>query len=160
VIIAGSEREYHGLMQRVRWGVLAVAKIATGKVIPAMQRGELSEVVGIASRDRTKAELAARALGIPKAYGSHAEMLADRGLRPVHDSGRSVFARGTAGGRAAGSTGGFAAQYGSDRGRIPICQDGPMGRAGSRPASGETLGCTSSLTRRFERERKRRGNQI
>jgi predicted dehydrogenase len=51
-------------MQKVRWGVLAVAKIATGKVIPAMQRGELSEVVGIASRDRTKAELAARALKI------------------------------------------------------------------------------------------------
>jgi hypothetical protein len=51
VIFAGSEREYHGLTQKVRWGVLGVAKI------PAMQRGELSEVVGIASRDRIKAEL-------------------------------------------------------------------------------------------------------
>ena len=72
-------------MQKVRWGVLAVAKIATGKVIPAMQRGELSEVVGIASRDRTKAELAARALGIPKAYGSHAEMLADPEIEAVYN---------------------------------------------------------------------------
>ena len=85
MIIAGSEREYHGLMQKVRWGVLAVAKIATGKVIPAMQRGELSEVVGIASRDRTKAELAARALGIPKAYGTHAEMLADPEIEAVYN---------------------------------------------------------------------------
>ena len=48
MIIAGSELEYYWLMQKVRWGVLAVAKIATGKVIPAMQRRELSEVVGIA----------------------------------------------------------------------------------------------------------------
>jgi predicted dehydrogenase len=72
-------------MQRVRWGVLGVAKIATGKVIPAMQRGELSEVAGIASRDRTKAELAAHALGIPKAYGSYAEMLADPEIEAVYN---------------------------------------------------------------------------
>lgn len=62
-----------------------MTKIATVKVIPAMQRGELSEVVGIASRDRTKAELAARALRIPKAYGSYAEMLADPEIEAVYN---------------------------------------------------------------------------
>jgi predicted dehydrogenase len=72
-------------MQKVRWGVLGVAKIATAKVIPAMQRGELSEVIGIASRDRTKAQLAAHALGIPKAYGSYAEMLADPEIEAVYN---------------------------------------------------------------------------
>jgi predicted dehydrogenase len=72
-------------MQKVRWGVLGVARIATRKVIPAMQRGEWSAVVGIASRDRTKAEQAAHALGIPKAYGSYAEMLADPEIEAVYN---------------------------------------------------------------------------
>jgi predicted dehydrogenase len=37
---------------KVRWGVLGVANIAVQKVIPAMQKGEWSEVTAIASRDR------------------------------------------------------------------------------------------------------------
>ena len=85
MVIAGSGSEYHGPMQKVRWGVLAVAKIATVKVIPAMQRGGLSEMVGIASRDRTKAEQAAVALGVQKAYGSYAEMLADPEIEAVYN---------------------------------------------------------------------------
>ena len=72
-------------MQKVRWGILGVARIATQKVIPAMQGGELCEVVGIASRDRTKAEQAAGALGIRKAYGSYAEMLADPEIEAVYN---------------------------------------------------------------------------
>jgi len=72
-------------MQKVRWGILGVARIATQKVIPAMQGGELCEVVGIASRDRTKAEQAAGALGIKKAYGSYAEMLADPEIEAVYN---------------------------------------------------------------------------
>jgi len=72
-------------MQKVRWGILGVARIATQKVIPAMQGGELCEVVGIASRDRTKAEQAAGALGIQKAYGSYAEMLADAEIEAVYN---------------------------------------------------------------------------
>ena len=47
-------------MKKVSWGVLGVAKIATQKVIPAMQRGEWSEVRAIASRDLARAEAAAR----------------------------------------------------------------------------------------------------
>jgi predicted dehydrogenase len=50
-----------------------------------MQRGELCEVVGIASRDRTKAEQAAGAMGIKKAYGSYAEMLADPEIEAVYN---------------------------------------------------------------------------
>jgi predicted dehydrogenase len=72
-------------MQKVRWGVLGVARIATVKVIPAMQRGVLCEIAGIASRDRTKAEKAARELGIPCAYGSYEEMLADAGIEAVYN---------------------------------------------------------------------------
>src|ERR1035437_888381 len=72
-------------MRKVRWGILGVAKIATTRVIPAMQQGECAEIVGIASRDRAKAEEAARQLGIPKAYGSYEEMLADPEIEAIYN---------------------------------------------------------------------------
>jgi len=72
-------------MKKIRWGVLGVAGIATRRVIPAMQNGELTEVAGIASRDLAKAEGAARELGIPKAYGSYEELLADREIDAVYN---------------------------------------------------------------------------
>src|ERR1019366_143979 len=75
-------------MQKVRWGVLGVSRIATVKVIPAMQRGQWCEIAAIASRDGAKAEEAAGRLGIPKAYGSYQEMLDDPGIEanpnPLH----------------------------------------------------------------------------
>ena len=74
-----------GVMKKVRWGVLGVAKIAVTRVIPAMQAGECSEIAGIASRDRARAEGAARELGIPKAYGSYEEMLADPEIDAVYN---------------------------------------------------------------------------
>jgi predicted dehydrogenase len=72
-------------MKKVRWGVLGVARIAVNRVIPAMQAGEYSEIVGIASRNRVRAEGAARDLGIPKAYGSYEEMLADPEIDAVYN---------------------------------------------------------------------------
>lgn len=71
--------------EKVRWGVLSVAKIGTEKVIPAMQLGEYSEVVGIASRDIDRARRAAAALGLPKAYGSYEELLADQDVDAVYN---------------------------------------------------------------------------
>ena len=41
---------------KVRWGVLGVASIATRKVIPGMQNGKWSEISAIASRDLRKGE--------------------------------------------------------------------------------------------------------
>jgi predicted dehydrogenase len=72
-------------MKKVRWGILGVARIATSSVIPAMQRGEFCEMVGIASRDRSKAQDAARKMRIPKAYGSYEEMLADPEIEAVYN---------------------------------------------------------------------------
>jgi predicted dehydrogenase len=72
-------------MSKVKWGILGVAKIATQKVIPAMQNGDLCEVAGIASRDRAKAQAAATQLGIPKFYGSYEEMLADPEIEAVYN---------------------------------------------------------------------------
>ena len=73
------------MSEKVRWGVLGVAKIATQKVIPAMQRGAFSKVVGIASRDLDKARHAAADLKIPKAYGSYEELLADPEIEAVYN---------------------------------------------------------------------------
>jgi predicted dehydrogenase len=73
------------MSDKVRWGVLGVAKIATEKVIPAMQRLASAEIVAIASRDIDKARRAASSLGIPKAYGSYEELLADPAIEAVYN---------------------------------------------------------------------------
>jgi predicted dehydrogenase len=69
----------------VRWGVLGAANIAVKKVIPAMLRSARTPVVAIASRDRAKAEAAARELGIARAYGSYEELLADPEVEAVYN---------------------------------------------------------------------------
>jgi predicted dehydrogenase len=73
------------MANKVRWGVLSTAAIGVKKVLPAMQKGEWSEVSAIASRDLQKAEEAARTLGIAKAYGSYEELLADPGIEAVYN---------------------------------------------------------------------------
>jgi predicted dehydrogenase len=72
-------------MRKVRWGILSTAKIGTEKVIPAMQQGAHCEIVAIASRDKAAAEAAASRLGIPKAYGSYEELLADPDVDAVYN---------------------------------------------------------------------------
>jgi predicted dehydrogenase len=72
-------------MKKVKWGVLGAASIALRKVIPGMQKGAYSEIAAVASRDRQKAEEAARKLGIPKAYGSYQELLQDREIEAVYN---------------------------------------------------------------------------
>src|ERR1044072_9268454 len=73
------------VQEKIRWGVLGAAKSAVEKVIPSMQRGEWSEVVGLASRDRGRAERFARALEVPKVYGSYEELLADPDIEAVYN---------------------------------------------------------------------------
>src|SRR6201987_3719460 len=73
------------MKKKVQWGVLGVAEIGVKKVIPAMQRGEWSEVTAIASRDSKRAQQAAKQLGIPKAYGSYEELLADPEIEAVYN---------------------------------------------------------------------------
>jgi predicted dehydrogenase len=72
------------MTDKVRWGVLGCAAIAVRKVIPAMQGGEGSEVVALASRDPAKAKETAARLGIPKAYGSYEALLADPAIEAVY----------------------------------------------------------------------------
>jgi predicted dehydrogenase len=65
--------------------VLGVAGIAVKKVIPAMQKGQWSEVAAIASRDVDRARAAASALGIGKAYGSYEALLDDPEIDAVYN---------------------------------------------------------------------------
>ena len=76
---------YNPCMRKVRWGVLGVARIAVNRVIPGMQAGESTEIAAIASRDLARAGEAARQLGIPKAYGSYDELLADPEIDAVYN---------------------------------------------------------------------------
>ncbi|MGA2349235.1 MAG: Gfo/Idh/MocA family oxidoreductase [Terracidiphilus sp.] len=70
---------------KLRWGVLSTAAIGLKKVIPAMQQGSLTTVAAIASRDLAKAQQAAAALGIPTAYGSYEELLADPRIDAIYN---------------------------------------------------------------------------
>jgi len=68
----------------LRWGILGAANIAVRKVVPAMRASPLSQVVAIASRSIDKARAAATELGIPIAYGSYEELIADPDVEAVY----------------------------------------------------------------------------
>lgn len=72
-------------MRKISWGILSTAKIGVEKVIPAMQKGEFSTVTAIASREVERAQEAVRRLGIPKAFGSYDELLADREIDAIYN---------------------------------------------------------------------------
>lgn len=73
------------MSRKVRWGILSTAAIGVNKVIPAMQKGAWSDVIAIASRDHAKAKSIAKRLGIPRAYGSYEELLADDQVEAIYN---------------------------------------------------------------------------
>lgn len=72
-------------MEPVRWGVLGAARIALDKVIPSMQEGQRSRVVAIASRSAERAQAAARALEIDRAYDSYEALIADPDVEAIYN---------------------------------------------------------------------------
>lgn len=72
-------------MTRVKWGILGAAKIGINRVIPGMLKAGNVEVAAIASRDLAKARAAADRLGIPTAYGSYEELLADPEIQVIYN---------------------------------------------------------------------------
>ena len=72
-------------MKKVNWGILSTAKIGREKVIPALQKGQWSQVGAIASRSLAQAQKVATDLGIPRAYGSYEELLADPGIEAIYN---------------------------------------------------------------------------
>jgi predicted dehydrogenase len=72
-------------MKNVKWGIISTANIGMAKVIPGMLKSKHLDVVAISSRDLKTAKTAAKKLGIPKAYGSYEEMLADPEIDAVYN---------------------------------------------------------------------------
>jgi predicted dehydrogenase len=71
--------------KRVRWGILSTALIGTQRVSPGMLKSREFDVAAIASRDLARAKEAAASLGIPAAYGSYDELLADPSIDAIYN---------------------------------------------------------------------------
>ena len=72
-------------MKPVKWGIISTANIGVAKVLPGMLKSKDIEIVAISSRRKKTAEEWAGKLGIPKAYGSYEEMLADPEIEAVYN---------------------------------------------------------------------------
>ena len=72
-------------MKKVVWGVLSTARIGWEKVIPGMQAAQRCDIRAIASRDLGRGRALADKLGIPKAYGSYEELLADPEIEAIYN---------------------------------------------------------------------------
>ena len=69
----------------VKWGIISTAHI-NRLVIPGAHASPKVELVGVASRDRARAEEYAREWEIPRAYGSYEELLEDPEIEAVYIS--------------------------------------------------------------------------
>ncbi|MCX2725178.1 Gfo/Idh/MocA family protein [Roseibium salinum] len=69
---------------KIRWGIVSTADIGLKKVIPGIQRSKTGIAFAIGSRDKARADAAARALGIERAYGSYEDLLADPDVDAVY----------------------------------------------------------------------------
>ena len=69
--------------QQVRWGVLGCARVFERRMAPGFASAQNANLVAIASREGEKARATAHKHGIPVAYGSYDELLADDTLDAV-----------------------------------------------------------------------------
>src|SRR4051812_15625541 len=68
----------------VKWGIISTAGI-NRKLIPGAHASQKVELVGVASRDKDRAEAYAREWQIERAYGSYDELLADPDIEAVYN---------------------------------------------------------------------------
>jgi predicted dehydrogenase len=81
---SGAERRKEDSMEPVRWGVLSVSGHYALRIHPPLSRLAEARIVAIASRDKARAAEAAAGFGIPKSYGSYAELIADPEIEAVY----------------------------------------------------------------------------
>src|SRR3954471_12878560 len=67
----------------VKWGIISTADI-NRKVIPGAHASPKVDLVGVASRDQTRAEAYAKEWEIPRAYGSYEALLDDPEIEAVY----------------------------------------------------------------------------
>ena len=70
---------------QLRYGILSTSSIAP-RFIAAVRAADAGEIVALSSRTLQKAEEKAAQWGIPKAYGSHRELLEDQNVNIVYIS--------------------------------------------------------------------------
>jgi xylose dehydrogenase (NAD/NADP) len=68
---------------KIRWGILSTARI-TDALIGPIEQAKRSELAAVASRNLEKASAFAQENGIPQAYGSYEELLADPTIDVVY----------------------------------------------------------------------------
>lgn len=73
------------MVNKIRWGIISTAKIGCNHVIPAIKKSKDCELVAIGSRSLKKGQQVAKALGIPKAYGSYEELFKDPNIDAVYN---------------------------------------------------------------------------
>jgi xylose dehydrogenase (NAD/NADP) len=71
--------------REVRWGIVSTARI-NRRVAPAIQASPLTQLIGIASRQQSKAERAAQQFGAQKAFGSYETLLTAEDIDAVYIS--------------------------------------------------------------------------
>src|SRR5205807_3736528 len=69
---------------KFKWGLLSTARI-NHAILGGMAHSERGEVVAVGSRDQARAEAYAAAKGVPRAYGSYEELLADPDLQIIYN---------------------------------------------------------------------------
>ncbi|MBN2202481.1 Gfo/Idh/MocA family oxidoreductase [bacterium] len=71
-------------MEPVRWGVLSVSGHYRLRLQKPLQESAISRMTAVASRDPERARNAAKEMGIPRSYGSYAELLKDPDIEAVY----------------------------------------------------------------------------
>jgi len=71
---------------RLRWGFLGASNIVRTKFIPSVQESSSTVPWAVASRNMGRAQSLASDLGIPNAYGSYEDLLADPAVDAVYVS--------------------------------------------------------------------------
>ncbi len=70
----------------IGWGIIGIGRHTDAKIVPAMKSAADTAVIAAFSRDRERAEAFARRHGIPAAYDSLPDLLADRRIEAVYIS--------------------------------------------------------------------------
>ncbi|NOY07936.1 MAG: Gfo/Idh/MocA family oxidoreductase [Spirochaetes bacterium] len=71
-------------MERVKWGVLGISGHFIKKVLLPMQKSDIVELYGVASRNLKKAQITADKFGINKVYSGYGELLDDPEIEAVY----------------------------------------------------------------------------
>ncbi len=71
--------------EKIRWGIISTAGIAQSAFIPALRQTQRGELVGVASRDRARAEAFAEKFDIPVVFDDYESLLASDQIDAIYN---------------------------------------------------------------------------